>query len=69
MIGLAGRADAGARVTLTGGGPIQGQKIDEREFRRAVELFYELSGWDQRGRPTLGKLVELNIEWLQPEMP
>ncbi|HEY5119610.1 MAG TPA: aldehyde ferredoxin oxidoreductase family protein [Anaerolineales bacterium] len=51
------------------GGPIQGKKIDEQEFRRAVELFYELSGWDQRGRPTLGKLVELNLEWLQPEMP
>jgi aldehyde:ferredoxin oxidoreductase len=51
------------------GGPLQGKKIDEQEFRRAVELFYELSGWDQRGRPTLGKLVELNLEWLQSEMP
>ena len=51
------------------GGPLQGRKIDEREFRRAVELFYELSGWDQRGRPTFGKLVELNLDWLQSEMP
>jgi aldehyde:ferredoxin oxidoreductase len=51
------------------GGPLQGQKIDEREFRRAIALFYEISGWDQRGRPTFGKLVELNLEWLQAEMP
>lgn len=51
------------------GGPIQGKKIDGQEFRRAVGLFYELSGWDQRGRPTFGKLVELNLEWLQSEMP
>jgi aldehyde:ferredoxin oxidoreductase len=51
------------------GGPLQGRKIDEQEFRRAVEIFYEISGWDQRGRPTFGKLVELNLEWLQSEMP
>ncbi|MBN2438867.1 MAG: aldehyde ferredoxin oxidoreductase, partial [Deltaproteobacteria bacterium] len=51
------------------GGPLQGRKIDEREFRRAVGLFYELSGWDPQGRPTFGKLVELNLEWLQSEIP
>jgi aldehyde:ferredoxin oxidoreductase len=50
------------------GGPIKGKKLDEQEFRRAIEVFYELSGWDQHGRPTFGKLVELNLEWLQPEM-
>jgi aldehyde:ferredoxin oxidoreductase len=51
------------------GGPIKGKKLDEQEFRHAIEVFYELSGWDPRGRPTFGKLVELNLEWLQPEMP
>ncbi len=51
------------------GGPLQGRKIDEQEFRRAIALYYELSGWDPRGRPTFGKLVELNLEWLQSEMP
>jgi aldehyde:ferredoxin oxidoreductase len=50
------------------GGPLQGQKIDEQEFRRAVDLVYEISGWDRQGRPTFGKLVELNLEWLQAEM-
>jgi aldehyde:ferredoxin oxidoreductase len=51
------------------GGPLQGRKIDEQEFRCAVALYYELSGWDPQGRPTFGKLVELNLEWLQSEMP
>jgi aldehyde:ferredoxin oxidoreductase len=51
------------------GGPIKGKKLDEQEFRHAIEVFYELSGWDPHGRPTFGKLVELNLEWLQPEMP
>ena len=51
------------------GGPLKGKKLDEQEFRRAIELYYELSGWDQRGRPTFGKLVELNLEWLRSEFP
>jgi aldehyde:ferredoxin oxidoreductase len=51
------------------GGPLKGRRIDEQEFRRAIDLFYELSGWDKRGRPTFGKLVELNLEWLNEEIP
>jgi aldehyde:ferredoxin oxidoreductase len=51
------------------GGPLKGKKLDEQEFRRSIDLYYELSGWDQRGRPTLGKLVELNLEWLRSEIP
>jgi aldehyde:ferredoxin oxidoreductase len=50
------------------GGPLQGQKIDEQDFRRAIDLVYDISGWDRQGRPTFGKLVELNLEWLQAEM-
>jgi aldehyde:ferredoxin oxidoreductase len=47
-----------------GKGPLKGQRIDEREFRQALDLYYELSGWDRQGRPTRGKLVDLNLEWL-----
>ena len=46
------------------GGPLKGQRIDPQEFRAAIVLFYELSGWDKNGRPTRGKLVDLNLEWL-----
>ncbi len=45
-------------------GPLKGQAIDQKEFRDAIDLYYEISGWDRDGRPTRGKLVELNLEWL-----
>ena len=45
-------------------GPLKGQRIDPRAFRDAMDLYYELSGWDKHGRPTRGKLVDLNLEWL-----
>jgi len=45
-------------------GPLKGQYIDPKELQDAIELYYELSGWDKQGRPTRGKLVDLNLEWL-----
>jgi aldehyde:ferredoxin oxidoreductase len=45
-------------------GPLAGQRIDPEEFQTALNLYYELSGWDQEGKPLDGKLVELNLEWL-----
>ncbi|MCX5838494.1 MAG: hypothetical protein NTW71_08260 [Deltaproteobacteria bacterium] len=38
-------------------------------FACSVVTGVPISGWDPRGRPTFGKLVELNLEWLQSEMP
>ena len=46
------------------GGPLMGERIDEKEFQDAIELYYELSGWDKEGKPTRGKLVDLNLQWL-----
>ncbi len=48
-------------------GPIKGQLIDPVVFREAIDLYYEMSGWDKQGRPTRGKLIELNLEWLVNE--
>jgi len=45
-------------------GPLKGQHIDPKEFQDAIDLYYELSGWDKNGKPTRGKLVGLNLEWL-----
>ncbi len=45
-------------------GPLKGQKIDSQEFQNAIDLFYEMSGWDNKGRPLRGKLIELNLDWL-----
>ena len=45
-------------------GPLKGQRIDPEEFQTAINLYYELSGWDKDGKPTPGKLVDLNLDWL-----
>lgn len=45
-------------------GPMKGQVIDPEEFKKAIELYYQLSGWDDNGKPTNGKLVDLSLEWL-----
>jgi aldehyde:ferredoxin oxidoreductase len=48
-------------------GPLKGESIDPEAFADAIRLYYEVSGWDQNGNPTRGKLVELNLEWLLDE--
>jgi aldehyde:ferredoxin oxidoreductase len=48
-------------------GPIKGQYIDPEELQEAIALYYEMSGWDSEGKPTRGKLVEMDLEWLIDE--
>jgi len=48
-------------------GPIKGAFIDPVEFQNAINLYYEMSGWDKAGKPTRGKLLELNLEALIDE--
>ncbi len=45
-------------------GPLAGHKIDEPEFRKAIDLYYDISGWDKNGVPTTGKLIDLELDWL-----
>lgn len=45
-------------------GPYKGECIDPVAFRDAVHLYYEMSGWDDQGKPTRGKLVDMGLEWL-----
>lgn len=46
------------------GGPLKGKYIDPVAFQDAINLYYEMMGWDNQGRPTRGKLIELGLEWL-----
>ncbi|MDQ7793211.1 MAG: aldehyde ferredoxin oxidoreductase family protein [bacterium] len=43
-------------------GPLQGQGLDEEGFRRLLQMYYELMGWDAGGRPTPGRLASLGLE-------
>jgi aldehyde:ferredoxin oxidoreductase len=48
-------------------GPGSGRKIfEEKDFNRAVELFYEMIGCDpETGRPGRGKLMALGLDWVE----
>ena len=46
-------------------GPETGTRIDREELRRAIKLYYEISGWDpQTGWPTYTKLLDLGLDWV-----
>jgi aldehyde:ferredoxin oxidoreductase len=46
-------------------GPLKGQTFTRDDLERAKDLYYEMMGWDnENGKPTKGKLIELNLEWL-----
>jgi len=43
-------------------GPLTGTKLDRKEFTKALELYYEMMGWDvATGVPREAKLYHLNI--------
>ena len=45
-------------------GLFKGKCVDQTALRNAINLYYEMNGWDERGKPTRGKLVDLGLEWL-----
>lgn len=46
-------------------GPNEGLKIEKEAFEKARDIYYDMVGWDKvSGAPTLGKLQELDIEWV-----
>lgn len=47
-------------------GPFQGVAIPKEEFQRAVQLYYQMRGWNEQGKPLPAKLFMLDLEWLIP---
>ncbi len=45
-------------------GAYEGMFIDREQFQNAIQTYYEIMGWNGKGVPTYGKLVELGIEEL-----
>lgn len=43
-------------------GVLEGVAIDRSQFERARKLYYQMTGMDEEGRPTEGKLVLLNLD-------
>jgi len=47
------------------GGASDGWKLDRSEVDTAMDIYYEISGWDlSSGNPTREKLVELDLAWI-----
>lgn len=47
-------------------GPLKGVAIDRVAFEKARETYYSIMGWDcVEGVPNIGKLQELDIEWVR----
>jgi aldehyde:ferredoxin oxidoreductase len=48
-------------------GPLQGKHVDRKEFEEAKSMYYEMMGWDRKtGMPSLGRIVDLGLEWAVP---
>jgi aldehyde:ferredoxin oxidoreductase len=46
------------------GGVTDGVAISKEVVEEAKALYYQMVGWDVRGRPTQAKLVELGLDWV-----
>lgn len=48
-------------------GAAAGHKIEEKAFNEAIDLYYDMMGWDENGVPRKGKLAELGLYWLMED--
>lgn len=47
-----------------GNGPRKGDVIDKDKFHKAINLFYEMMGWDDKAVPLTATLYEYGLEWV-----
>ena len=51
-------------------GVVNEKPVDPEVLYEHVSMFYEMSGWDvETGVPTMGKLRDLDIEWVAEHLP
>ena len=51
-------------------GVVNEKPVDPEVLYEHVSMFYEMSGWDaETGVPTIGKLRDLDIEWVAEHLP
>lgn len=47
-------------------GVYEGTAIPRDDFEKAIKLYYQMRGWDEKGRPTPAALYALDIGWVEP---
>jgi aldehyde:ferredoxin oxidoreductase len=50
------------------GGRSGGVSVDADNVREALATYYRIAGWDEDGKPTRGKLEELDLAWVADEL-
>ncbi len=46
----------------------KGSSFSKDELRKMRQLYYKMQNWDDEGRPTQAKLIELDLEWVVDEL-
>lgn len=54
---------------LGGSGPTAGITIGREEFEDALNLYYKMHGWTNKGIPTAEALKKSGIEWAAEYLP
>ncbi len=49
-------------------GPLAGSKIDLDKYKRLLNLYYEVRGWDERGIPRISTLKRLGLSYVADEL-
>ncbi len=47
-------------------GPREGYRVDREALRDAIRKYFEIVNWDEKGFPRPMKLVELDLDWMNP---
>ena len=54
---------------LKGEGPTAGVALDEKEINKAIDEYYRLAHWTEKGVPTPAQLKKLDIGWAAAYLP
>lgn len=46
-------------------GPLANSSISVSDLEHAKDIYYKMVGWDSNGVPTIEKLRELGIDWIE----
>ena len=49
-------------------GPLKGSRFSEDELKQMRDLYYKMRNWDNEGKPTMAKLIELDLEWVAEKL-
>lgn len=44
-------------------GRLEGNHVSQEDFEEAISMYYSMMGWNEKGEPSKGKLLELNIDF------